>query len=320
LRSGRNDPCPCGSGRKYKTCCLNRDRTARLRGMAWREDEQAALQKLMAFAQRAEFRAQITVAFNLFWNGSYGGAGAEALERDEVGRFLEWYAYDYRMEGSGKRAIELFAEQVGPALPPGDRERLAVWLRSYLGLYRIAGTPGPELLAVVDTLQGNELVVWDRGLGRLGRRADLVLGRILRSSEPAHFSWAAIVLPARQEEGLATFARSAYEEYRQTHLQASWPAFLSERGYSFNHYLLKSAGEAGQPRALSGTYYDAFRSLERLGAVEKRLRERAAKEMEKQRPAKERPEQKKTEPMRQTRGGILLPEHVDYKGSRAAKS
>ena len=22
---GRNDPCPCGSGRKFKKCCLNRD-------------------------------------------------------------------------------------------------------------------------------------------------------------------------------------------------------------------------------------------------------------------------------------------------------
>jgi hypothetical protein len=22
-RAGRNDPCPCGSGRKYKNCCLN---------------------------------------------------------------------------------------------------------------------------------------------------------------------------------------------------------------------------------------------------------------------------------------------------------
>ncbi|NLF16454.1 MAG: hypothetical protein GX595_04250 [Lentisphaerae bacterium] len=23
---GRNDPCPCGSGRKYKKCCLNKSR------------------------------------------------------------------------------------------------------------------------------------------------------------------------------------------------------------------------------------------------------------------------------------------------------
>ena len=25
---GRNQPCPCGSGKKYKRCCLNRDRAA----------------------------------------------------------------------------------------------------------------------------------------------------------------------------------------------------------------------------------------------------------------------------------------------------
>jgi len=25
LRAGRNDPCPCGSGLKYKHCCLERD-------------------------------------------------------------------------------------------------------------------------------------------------------------------------------------------------------------------------------------------------------------------------------------------------------
>lgn len=27
---GRNDPCPCGSGLKYKRCCMNRCRYARL--------------------------------------------------------------------------------------------------------------------------------------------------------------------------------------------------------------------------------------------------------------------------------------------------
>jgi hypothetical protein len=23
MKTGRNDPCPCGSGKKYKHCCLN---------------------------------------------------------------------------------------------------------------------------------------------------------------------------------------------------------------------------------------------------------------------------------------------------------
>lgn len=25
MRAGRNDPCPCGSGKKYKKCCLAKD-------------------------------------------------------------------------------------------------------------------------------------------------------------------------------------------------------------------------------------------------------------------------------------------------------
>src|SRR6266704_852102 len=28
MNAGRNDPCPCGSGKKYKKCCLGKDREA----------------------------------------------------------------------------------------------------------------------------------------------------------------------------------------------------------------------------------------------------------------------------------------------------
>ncbi|CAN5199010.1 hypothetical protein BH24PSE2_BH24PSE2_08750 [soil metagenome] len=26
MKTGRNDPCPCGSGRKYKRCCLDKSK------------------------------------------------------------------------------------------------------------------------------------------------------------------------------------------------------------------------------------------------------------------------------------------------------
>lgn len=31
---GRNDPCHCGSGRKYKACCLDKDRAAEREALA----------------------------------------------------------------------------------------------------------------------------------------------------------------------------------------------------------------------------------------------------------------------------------------------
>jgi hypothetical protein len=41
---GRNDPCPCGSGRKYKQCCLEKDEAAQRKARA-KEAKEAAKAK-----------------------------------------------------------------------------------------------------------------------------------------------------------------------------------------------------------------------------------------------------------------------------------
>lgn len=319
---GRNDPCPCGSGKKYKNCCLNRDRTRHIQQSAWRSDEQETLDKLLAFAQRPDLQPQYPVAFNLFWNGAYGMVGVSALDREEVGRFLDWYLHDYRLEGSSKRLIDLFAEEADSRLPAAERERVRAWQSSYLSLYRIAGATEDGSLSLVDVLQGEKATVWHVGLARLGVTGDLVLGRILRSSLPFHFSWAAILLPADMEGELVSFVTHGYRQYQETHSAASWPDFLSNSGYLFNHSLLKSAAEAGRSstRHANKAYYDASRTVEKLREAEKQLRERAAKKAEELRKAEKPATEEKLNPLRQTKGGILLPDHVRYRGSKEVES
>jgi len=36
-KAGRNDPCPCGSGKKYKNCCLNKDLGVNSKDSLWRK-------------------------------------------------------------------------------------------------------------------------------------------------------------------------------------------------------------------------------------------------------------------------------------------
>jgi len=36
---GRNDPCPCGSGKKYKKCCLGSREREHLQGATWIDEE-----------------------------------------------------------------------------------------------------------------------------------------------------------------------------------------------------------------------------------------------------------------------------------------
>jgi tetratricopeptide (TPR) repeat protein len=57
-KAGRNDSCPCGSGKKYKHCCLEKDRAAELApAIAQRVALQA--QKANQAAQRKDYQAEL---------------------------------------------------------------------------------------------------------------------------------------------------------------------------------------------------------------------------------------------------------------------
>jgi hypothetical protein len=47
---GRNDPCPCGSGRRYKQCRLSSLELGEARWRAWREAESAVVPAVLEFA------------------------------------------------------------------------------------------------------------------------------------------------------------------------------------------------------------------------------------------------------------------------------
>ena len=64
-KPGRNDRCPCGSGKKYKACCLTRDEAAERDGLAaaqTRREERAAEQRQHERELRAEIAARMRMA------------------------------------------------------------------------------------------------------------------------------------------------------------------------------------------------------------------------------------------------------------------
>jgi tetratricopeptide (TPR) repeat protein len=58
-KSARNDPCPCGSGLKYKRCCLDKDQAGAHASLAVQQAERAARQ-----AQRRAEIADFVAAIN----------------------------------------------------------------------------------------------------------------------------------------------------------------------------------------------------------------------------------------------------------------
>lgn len=50
LKTGRNDPCPCGSGKKYKKCCLMSAEDSDFQYRRWRQVEAGLIPRLTTFA------------------------------------------------------------------------------------------------------------------------------------------------------------------------------------------------------------------------------------------------------------------------------
>jgi tetratricopeptide (TPR) repeat protein len=137
---GRNDPCPCGSGQKYKRCCLPRDEAA-----AAAERAAAALaRETERFASDAAIRAEddglddaSNVVIDLIEAGRLDAAEHAAqhlLERyPEVHDGLERLAMVAAARGDRPRAAEYYrkaadfvhahADQYGPEMEVYLRRR-----------------------------------------------------------------------------------------------------------------------------------------------------------------------------------------------------
>ena len=67
---GRNDPCSCGSGKKYKKCCLGKEAAASVAGDFTRAERASAWAAVGRFASRPEFRGDVGAAQAAFFECS----------------------------------------------------------------------------------------------------------------------------------------------------------------------------------------------------------------------------------------------------------
>jgi tetratricopeptide (TPR) repeat protein len=120
---GRNEPCPCGSGKKYKQCCLSKDEAALI--AAAPKVETKAMRRQERDAERAAFQAdaadyddamEMTELSNSV--GDLIKAGkideAERVTRDLLERFPQVHdgfdrlAMVYEARGENQKAAEYY--------------------------------------------------------------------------------------------------------------------------------------------------------------------------------------------------------------------
>jgi len=92
---GRNDPCPCGSGKKYKKCCLLAERVAgdELTPRILNRCSEEAADVLVEYAHRIHGRNTMAWVWQDFW----GGKGREEWPRESpyVPLWVPWMIYHW---------------------------------------------------------------------------------------------------------------------------------------------------------------------------------------------------------------------------------
>lgn len=228
-RVGRNEPCPCGSGKKYKKCCMQAQEI--------NENAKRNLkEKLIEFSAETVFKTDLEEAKKIFLEGR------EPDEADMV-MFLDWFIHDYRLKDHGKRLIELFYIEKNPFLAPVEKEILEGWQDTALRVYEVTGMERDRGIHIKDLFDGNEIFVNDIRSSRQMTRWDIGALRVIKTLGKFYLSGAACLLPATCRADMIRFGNESFLRFKMEKPNAIWQDFFKEHGYTFINFAFMKATE-----------------------------------------------------------------------------
>lgn len=215
---GRNDPCPCGSGKKYKKCCLERESGAR-RESSRPVPSGTSARTAFQWLDR-HYLKEVEAAVERFFTLA-GGAAPDnmkalsegALQMAEVNAY-EWLLADGSLVLPAREAPvrELLLGPGGPRFSAEDRAWMEAIAARPLGLYEVADTVPGERFEVRDLLHPAEPRVWieDRSAASTVVRWDVLGARLV----PWEGGWrlSGAIYQFVREADLPAFVRVIREE------------------------------------------------------------------------------------------------------------
>lgn len=210
--SGRNAPCPCGSGKKHKKCCGSTASRSANDGLRWsasaaespefaggrfgtdtgplpfrhpftEEDRDSALNRLARYSTRSRFDADRHLALQLLFRGHL-----DCLEPRQVKRVLSndfvqlnlhnFVTLDLDIDG-GRTILDMFLAERAHTLSVGERSYLEQLAPTHLGLYQVKEVVLDEGLRVHDLWNDRECWITERLATQALVRWDVFAARLM---------------------------------------------------------------------------------------------------------------------------------------------
>jgi hypothetical protein len=242
---GRNDPCYCGSGKKYKHCHEAADRAAQAEAHAWDTARQSLTRDVIAFAREKRFAQSFADGLALFWNGHYTIETADGMDEDETLRFFDWFVFDYA-PADRPRLLDVFAAEKAAALKEVERKQLEYWQAAKpSSAYRVEAV-GSGQLTLRDLFDDSTVVVAGEAGAKVAVAGEVLLARMVQVQNDLRFSGSTPRLPSALADQVKAAIQKAFEEYRVEKPDAAWAEFQRVRSYLLTHLALRQAEAEGR--------------------------------------------------------------------------
>jgi hypothetical protein len=188
MRIGRNDPCHCGSGKKYKRCCLEKDQATSLVDHEWqrlRATEGVVVHLLMHAAHEWYGSGFLEKAWQEYVASSHESLSME--QAPEAGTsFVPWALFNYipqeEPEGEAPNEVPLAFEYLMEAaneLDPSEKQFVLEACRLPITFWSVQEVDSGTGLRLRDLFTDTEHVVRERKASEVLRKGDLVYTRVI---------------------------------------------------------------------------------------------------------------------------------------------
>lgn len=202
---GRNDPCPCGSGRKYKLCCLRVNDAIAHGAALLRTAEGTTVPTLLEFTATAYGPHLLDEAWQQFFDGvDVSPPSIEDKWFDAL--FIPWFLFEFVADPMRRRKRRLriphasvaaeYLETFPQKLNDSERQFLEAGLQTACSYHLVTGVSPGQSLDLEDLLTGDRHRVLERSASTTVRQGALLFARVVAHGESAIMSGCApIVLP-----------------------------------------------------------------------------------------------------------------------------
>jgi hypothetical protein len=266
-KPGRNDPCYCGSGQKYKKCHMKIDQEKEKERRQINAAGEFLRQDLLRFARDERFAAAFAAALPIYWNGYYELNTADEMSQDEAMRFIDWFVFDFIPAEHGvtaeqltaesdtdaevtlpdRRLLEIYHEEKWEDLSQYQQPILTDWLAAEpASAYELVSYQG-QLLSVRDYLTGETYELYEGGGRGDVEIGELILARLLPVAGRLELSTTAGYLPEDEIGDLQEKMLAAKTADQERFPGASQRDFMRRHNHRLIHHALEQAEAQGRP-------------------------------------------------------------------------